>query len=32
MKELFVAIVLLGLFCWAGWVFVIAPTMAAVGF
>lgn len=32
MKELFFAIVFLGLFCLAGWVFVIEPTMSAVGF
>lgn len=32
MKEFFWAVIFIGLFCLAGWVFVIEPTMAAVGF
>ena len=32
MKEFFVAVVLLALFCWAGYVFVVAPTMANLGY
>lgn len=32
MKEFFFAVVFLGLFCLAAWIFVIEPTMANVGF
>lgn len=32
MREFIFALVFLGLFCLAGWVFVIEPTMSAVGF
>jgi len=31
MKEFFVAVLLLTAFCVAGYVFVIAPTLASVG-
>ena len=32
MKEFFVAVLILGAFCLAAYIFVVAPTMANVGF